>query len=99
MTDLEQDFPEILLRRAGLLGNEGELTIGFHRQQLFGNVFERRAKYCCEILGSHQHRVQSKKQISPLMLKELKAKGYNVIPGHSLCRQCVKKYDNIMEGD
>ena len=99
MTDLEQDFPEILLWRAGLLGHERELTICFHRQQLFGNVFERRAKYCCEVLGSHQHRVQSKKQISPLMLKELKAKGYNIIPGHSLCRQCVKKYDNIMEGD
>ena len=31
------------------------------------------------------------------MAKELKPKGYNVIPGHSLCRQCVKKY--IMEGD
>ena len=30
------------------------------------------------------------------MAKELKAKGYNVIPGHSLCRQCVKK-DHIME--
>ena len=32
------------------------------------------------------------------MAKELKAKRYNVILGHSLCRQCVKKY-NIMEGD
>ena len=29
---------------------------------------------------------------------ELKTKGYNVIPGHSLRRQCVKKYD-IMEGN
>ena len=42
--------------------------------------------------------VQNKKQISLLMAKELKAKGYNVIPGHSLCRHCVKKYDNVMEG-
>ena len=33
------------------------------------------------------------------MAKELETKGYNVIPGHSLCRQCVKKYDNIMEGN
>ena len=33
------------------------------------------------------------------MAKELIAKGYNVIPGHSIGRQCVKKYDNIMEGD
>ena len=32
------------------------------------------------------------------MAKELKAKGYNVIPGHSLCRHYVKKYDNVMEG-
>ena len=33
------------------------------------------------------------------MAKELKAKGYKVISGHSVCRQFVKKYDNIMEGD
>ena len=99
LTDLEEDIQEILLWRAGLLGHEGELTICFRHQQLFGNVFERRAKYCCGVLGSHQRRVQSKKQISLLMVKELKAKGYSVIPGHSLCRQCVKKYDNIMKGD
>ena len=35
-------------------------------------------------------RVQSKKQISLLMAEELKAKCYNIIPGHFLCRQCVK---------
>ena len=57
----------------------------------------RRAKYCCGVLGLHLQRVQSKKQI--LMAKELKAKGCNIIPGHSLCCQCVKKYDDIMEGD
>ena len=91
LTDLEEDIQEILLWRAGVLGHEGELTICFHHQQLFGNVFERRAKYCCGVLGSHQRRVQSKKQISLLMAKGLKARGYNVIPGHSLCRQCVKK--------
>ena len=99
LTDLKEDIQEILLWRAGLLGHEGELTICFHHKQLFGNVFERRAKYCCGVLGSHQRRVQSKKQISLLMAKELETKGYNVIPGHSLCRQCVKKYDNIMEGN
>ena len=43
--------------------------------------------------------MQSKKQISLLMAKELKVNGYSLIPGHFLCRQCVKKYDNIMEGD
>ena len=32
------------------------------------------------------------------MAEELKAKCYNIISGHFLCRQCVKKY-NIMEGD
>ena len=99
MTDLEEDIQEILLWRAGLSGHEGELTICFHHQQLFGQVFQRRAKYCCGVLGSNQCRVQCKKQISLLMVKELKAKGSNVIPGHSHCRQCVKKYGNIMEGD
>ena len=33
------------------------------------------------------------------MAKELKSKGYEVIPGQSLCRQCVKKYDDIMTDD
>ena len=60
LTDLEEDIQEILLWRAELLGHEGELTICFHHQQLFGNVFERRAKYCCGVLGSHQCRMQSK---------------------------------------
>ena len=34
-----------------------------------------------------------------MMAKEVKAKCYNLISGHSLRCQCVKKYDNIMEGD
>ena len=99
LTDLEEDIQEILLWRARLSGHEGELTICFHHQQLFEQVFQRRAKYCCGVLGSNQCRVQCKKQISLLMAKELKEKGSNVIPGHSHCRQCVKNYDNIMEGD
>ena len=99
LTDLEEDIQKILLWRAGLLGHEGEPTICFHHQQLFVNVFDRRDKYCCGVLGSHQRKVQSKKQIFLLMVKELKEKGYNAIPGDSLCRQCLKNYDNIMEGD
>ena len=43
--------------------------------------------------------MQSKKQIFLMMAKEVKAKCYNLISGHSLRCQCVKKYDNIMEGD
>ena len=44
---------------------------------------------------SRRYKVKNK---SLLMAEELKAKSCNVIPGHSLCRQCVKKY-NIMGGD
>ena len=77
LADLEEDIQEILLWRAGLLGHDRELTICFHHQQLFGNMFERKAKYCCWVLGSHQCWVQSKIQISLLMAKKLKAKGYN----------------------
>ena len=84
LTDLDEDIQEILLWRAGLLGYKGELITCFHHQQLFGNVFERRAKYCCGALGPHQRRVQSKRQISLLLAKELKVKGYKVIHGHSL---------------
>ena len=34
-----------------------------------------------------------------MMAKELKAKYCIVNPGYSLTCKCVKKYDNIMEGD
>ena len=33
------------------------------------------------------------------MVKELKAKCCSVIPGYSLCCQCIKKYDNTMVHD
>ena len=33
------------------------------------------------------------------MAKELKEEGFSDIPGHSHFYQCVKKYDDIMEGD
>ena len=50
LTDLEEDIQEILLWRAELLGHEGELTICFHHQQLFGNVYERRVNTAVEYL-------------------------------------------------
>ena len=84
------------VKLTGLFGHEGELTICFHHQQLFGNVFGRRARYCCGVLQSHQRKVQSKKQISLLMAKELKAKGYNVTPGHSLCPFVISMLKNII---
>ena len=99
LANLEEDMQEILLWKAELLGHEGELKICFYHQQLFGNVFDRRAKYCCGVLWSHQCRMQSKKQISLLTVRKLEAKGYNVFPGHSFCLQCVRKYDNIIVGD
>ena len=37
--------------------------------------------------------------MSLMMAKELKAKYQIVNPGYSLTCKCVKKYDNIMEGD
>ena len=60
--------------RAGLLGHQRGLTICFHHQQLFENVFERRAKYFCGVLGSHQHRVQSKKTNFPLDCERTQSK-------------------------
>ena len=54
MTELEEGIQQLLLWRAGILGHEEELTLCFHHQQLFGNLFDRRAKCCCGVLGSHQ---------------------------------------------
>ena len=41
LSDLEKDTQETLLWRAGLLNHGGEhLTICYHHQKVFGNVFE-----------------------------------------------------------
>ena len=38
------------VKLTGLFGHEGELTICFHHQQLFGNVYERRVNTAVEYL-------------------------------------------------
>ena len=30
------------------------------------------------------------------MVQQLKAKNFNVLPGHILCRQCIAAYENII---
>ena len=91
LSDLKEDIRETLLWRAGLLNYEGLFAICHHHQQFFGNAFERRCLYCCDIFGTHKRRTKGKKMITLSMAKELKNKGHDVIPGKSLCRQCVKK--------
>ena len=74
LTELTENEQEILLWRSVLLGQSRELTICFHREHIFGNVFERRAIKCCGVLSSHQHKVKGEKTISLLIARQLKGK-------------------------
>ena len=70
-------------------------TICFHHEQLFGKVFERKADKCCSILKSHHCNSKAHRVINLEMAKILKEKGFNVLPGQKLCRQCVTKYEKL----
>ena len=75
------------------------MSICFHHKHFFGNVFERRASKCCGVLKKHKGKVKGEQQISLLMAKELKKRDHDVVPGHLLCRQCVKQYGTLLDDE
>ena len=60
LTELTKDEQQILLWRSDLLSQSRELTICFHHEHVFGNIFERRAIIFCGVLSSHQCKVKGK---------------------------------------
>ena len=98
---LEEDQVEIYLWRAGRLDKRNDVsTICKHHEQFFGNAFERREKYCCQVLTNHTRKTIKGKQIITLeMAKYLKSKNFDVIPGTKLCRQCQKIYNEMDNKD
>ena len=70
--------------------------IYFHHEQLFGEIFERKADKCCSILKSHCCKSKAHRVINLEMAKILKEKGFNdVLPSQKLCRQCVTEYEKL----
>ena len=66
-----------------------------HHEQVLGNVFEWHATKCCGILKIHRRKTQGAKRITLDIAQQLKAKNFNVQPGHMLCHQCIAAYKNI----
>ena len=98
LSDFDEKRQSILLWRAGLLENKIEnMTICFHHEQVFGNVFERKADKCCGVLKFHKRKAKPKLLIDLQMAKTLKSKGYHVLPGQKFCRQCVTEYQSIIK--
>ena len=63
-----------------------------HSEDVFGNVFERRERKCCEVLTKHRRKVKAEQVITLQMAQQLKAKNINVVPGQLFCRQCKAKF-------
>ena len=93
----DKDTQTVYLWRAGLLEHHGEnMTICFHHEQMFGNVFERYATKCCGILNSHRRKTQGSKKVTLHMAQQLIAKNFDVQPGLMLCRHCITTYENLI---
>ena len=97
LASFDKDTQTVYLWRAGLLEHHGEnMTICFHHEQIFGNVFERSATKCCGILNNHRRKAQGLKKVTLHMAHQLKAKNFDVQPGLMLCRHCITIYENLI---
>ena len=91
-----EDTQTVYLWRVGLLEHHGQnMTICLHHKQVLGNVFERHATKCCGILQIHRRKTKISKRLTLDMQQQLKAKNFDVQPGHMLCHQCITAYENI----
>ena len=71
----DKDTQTVYLWRAGLLEHHGEnMTICFHHEQIFGNVFERYATKCCGILNNHRRKPKDQKRLPCIRYINLKQK-------------------------
>ena len=94
--ELDDDLQCILLWRARLLEEKDNVfTICFNHEQLFGKVFEIKADKSCSILKSCRSNSKAHRVINLEMAKIMKEKGFNVLPGQKLCRQCVTEYEKL----
>ena len=100
LAEFTEDAQNTYLWRAGLLDHQPKAkTICFHHEQLFGNVFERRATKCCGKLKNHRHKVIGLRTITLDMAQQLKSRSVDVMPGHMLCRQCIDQYETLINSE
>ena len=85
----------ISLWRARLLEEKDVPTICFHHEQFLGKKIERKADKSSSILKSDLHNSKVHRVINFEMAKILKEKGFNVLTGQKLCKQCVTKYEKL----
>ena len=100
LSDFDDDRQRILLWRTGFLEKKKEnMNLYFYHEQLFGKVVKRKADKCCGVLKYHKRRVKPTMSVDLQMVKNLKLKRYKVLPGQNFCRQCVIKYQSIVNKD
>ena len=97
MNTFSSDERTTLLWRSNLLDSQNDiLTICYHHYEQFGRVFERNQHKCIGLDTPKGHKAKGQKAISLFEAIKLKEKGYVVVPGQKLCRQCMKKYEDIV---
>ena len=66
LDDFEADEADMYLWRAGHLNMKWKgMTICYHREQVFGNVFARRESNCCGVLTKHCRKVKGDQHDRP----------------------------------
>ena len=97
LVDYSEDTQTVYLCQAGLLEHHGEnMSICLHHEQALGNVFEQHATRYCIILKIHRRKTQGLKRITLNIAQQLKAKNFDVQPGHMDCCQCITANKNII---
>lgn len=96
LTDFS-DEKAILIWRSNLHDSKDDISTICNRHfEQFGRVFERNQVKCIGLDTPKSHKAKGQKTISLIEATKLKEKGYLVVPGQKLCRQCIKQYQEII---
>ena len=96
LSDLPRVHQEVLLWRSRFNKLDDCGNICKHHEMMFGQVFERKSINCCDPFKRHKKKNKGSLKISLQFAKDLKERGFNVLPGWKLCRNC---YQQILEYD
>ena len=91
-SDLPREHQEVLLWRSRLNQLDDCGNICKHHKMMFGQVFERKSVNCCDPFKRNKKKNKGSLKISLQLAKELKERGFNVLPRWKLCRNCLNTW-------
>ena len=99
LCELEEDYRNLLLWRAGLKDSHEAKTICFHHEAKFGSTFPSRFSKCCNIFKVHKKLPKGGHKISLAQARELASYGIESVPGWQLCRRCFTKAKEVSSSE